>query len=202
MEEITSLVEKLLSKKKSGRLPNKFILYRTFYVKYLKENNIHIPMNQVSKIVSLSWKSEPYHVKETYTKISNEIEELYNQMVGTNHLMKNQSSLDEHLSTTSQLPIDEFDFSNESYSNPFVTILSYPSYPLGESLFNPPFVLIPPYPPYPLYNQLYQEEYTNIPTFYMNDEVDNFTFDILNETSSAENEISNQQLLSLHSFYQ
>ncbi|CAG8522191.1 197_t:CDS:1 [Acaulospora morrowiae] len=193
-KEIMKLVEKLISKPKVARFPNSFLIYRNTYVKYLKDNGHSIPMTQLSTMVKLSWKSEPYHVKETYTKISSEIEELYNQIVGTNHLMKNQLSLDEHLSTKSQLPIDGFDFSNESHSNPFVTIPSYPSYPLGEPLFDPPFVLIPSCPPYPLYNHLYQMGCTNIPIFYMNDEI--------NETSSAENEISNQQLLSLHNFYQ
>ncbi|CAG8522210.1 198_t:CDS:1 [Acaulospora morrowiae] len=136
MKEVMKLVEKLISKPKVARFPNSFIIYRNTYVKYLKDNGYKIPMTELSPMISRSWKAEPSFVKEIYVKISNEAEQLYYQIVKTNH-PQNKPSLEEPPSVTIQPPIDEFNFPN-------------------NSLLYPPFTPSSPWSYYPLESQFYQ----------------------------------------------
>ncbi|CAG8446551.1 17511_t:CDS:1 [Acaulospora morrowiae] len=141
IKEVMKLVEKLISKPKVARFPNSFIIYRSTYVKYLKDNGYKIPMTELSPMISRSWKAEPSFVKEIYVKISNEAEQLYYQTIKTNH-PQNKSSLEEPPSITPQYPMDELNFPN-------------------NSLLYPPFTPISTWPYYPLENQFYQIDCIN-----------------------------------------
>ncbi|CAG8506620.1 901_t:CDS:1 [Acaulospora morrowiae] len=104
-EHVINLVKKLISKPKVTKFPNSFIIYRNAYVKYLKDNGHSIPMIKLSQMLSNSWKMEPLHTKDIYTKISNEAEKLYDQIIKMDYSPQDQPSLDElHLSLT-----EEFD---------------------------------------------------------------------------------------------
>ncbi|CAG8653106.1 13000_t:CDS:1, partial [Acaulospora morrowiae] len=76
VQEAIKLVEKLITKPRLARFPNGFIIYKNVYVKYRKENGHSIPMTKLSPMILHAWKSEPYHVKEAYTKISSEVKQL------------------------------------------------------------------------------------------------------------------------------
>nr|CAG8434138.1 608_t:CDS:1 [Entrophospora candida] len=56
--------------------PNVFFIYRRAFVKHLQKSKISIKMTDLSKVVSFHWNSEPPHVKEEYTRIANEVDDL------------------------------------------------------------------------------------------------------------------------------
>nr|CAG8433527.1 14701_t:CDS:2 [Entrophospora candida] len=56
--------------------PNVFFIYRRAFVKHLQKSKISIKMTELSKVVSFHWNSEPPHVKEEYTRIANEVDDL------------------------------------------------------------------------------------------------------------------------------
>ncbi|CAG8572546.1 9537_t:CDS:2 [Paraglomus brasilianum] len=80
--DIKDFVSKLLlsRKKRLGRFPNAFIMYRNVYVRYLKDKGYHLPMTDLSPMIGWSWKQESEEVKKWYTSFSIEVEKLYFQM--------------------------------------------------------------------------------------------------------------------------
>ncbi|CAG8551078.1 3343_t:CDS:2 [Paraglomus brasilianum] len=74
----TAFVTKL-SRKKLARFPNAFIMYRSEYVRHLKNNNYHLSMTDLSSMISYSWRKEPEYVKKAYRDISSDAERLYAQ---------------------------------------------------------------------------------------------------------------------------
>ncbi|CAG8551807.1 5450_t:CDS:2 [Paraglomus occultum] len=55
-------------------------MYRSEYVRHLKNNNYHLPMTDLSSMISYSWKKEPEYVKKAYRDISSDAEKLYAQI--------------------------------------------------------------------------------------------------------------------------
>ncbi|CAB4412462.1 unnamed protein product [Rhizophagus irregularis] len=57
-QSIEQIVAKLVAKSSLGRFPNAFILYRNEYVQYLKSQEYHISMIELSPMISSTWKKE------------------------------------------------------------------------------------------------------------------------------------------------
>ncbi|CAG8512410.1 8708_t:CDS:2 [Paraglomus occultum] len=74
--DITDLVTKY-TRKRLARFPNEFIIYRSLYVKYLKERNHNFSMTDLAPIVSKLWKNEPDNVKNFYKQVSIEARTQY-----------------------------------------------------------------------------------------------------------------------------
>ncbi|CAG8506659.1 903_t:CDS:1 [Acaulospora morrowiae] len=168
VQEAINLVEKLITKPKLARFPNSFIIYRNMYVRYLKDNGYSIPMTHLSSMVGRSWKMEPYHIKEAYRKISSEAEQLYDQIIGSNHPQ-------EPFPVTPPSPMNGFVHSNEdpSYHPPSVASPHFPC-PSNEHI-------IPPNQPSPIF-----------PSIPMDAEFIGITFDVLND---IENDDINKYLI-------
>ncbi|CAG8460310.1 3130_t:CDS:1 [Paraglomus brasilianum] len=74
--DMTDLVTKY-TRKRLARFPNEFIIYRSLYVKYLKERNHNFSMTDLAPIVSKLWRDEPENVKTFYKKVSLEARKQY-----------------------------------------------------------------------------------------------------------------------------
>jgi hypothetical protein len=78
------IFEKTLLTKSVGtrKSPNKFLIYRTVVVLELHRQNIHYSMTEISGAIAKKWKSEPKIVKDEYTKLSAQVDELNKRHFG------------------------------------------------------------------------------------------------------------------------
>ncbi|CAG8459609.1 8467_t:CDS:2 [Scutellospora calospora] len=73
----------IVSKRKPSQInlkaPNAFLIYRKVFLDYLCTNNPSLKMTDVSKLVSIYWKSEPELVKSFYKDVSHQVESKLNE---------------------------------------------------------------------------------------------------------------------------
>ncbi|RGB33029.1 hypothetical protein C1646_762160 [Rhizophagus diaphanus] len=78
-----TLVRKLTKQEGPARKsPNKFLIYRTVVVLELHRQNIHYSMTEISGAIAKKWKKEPKDVKDAYTKLASQVEELNKKHFG------------------------------------------------------------------------------------------------------------------------
>ncbi|PKY15598.1 hypothetical protein RhiirB3_401830 [Rhizophagus irregularis] len=78
-----TLVRKLSKHEGSARKsPNKFEIYRTVVVLELHRQNIHYSMTEISGAIAKKWREEPKNVKDAYTKLASQVEELNKKHFG------------------------------------------------------------------------------------------------------------------------
>lgn len=78
-----TLVRKLTKQEGSARKsPNKFLIYRTVVVLELHRQNIHYSMTEISGAIAKKWRLEPKDVKDAYTKLAAQVEDLNKKHFG------------------------------------------------------------------------------------------------------------------------
>jgi hypothetical protein len=77
-----TLLRKLTKSEGARKSPNKFLIYRTVVVLELHRQNIHYSMTEVSGAIAKKWKSEPKIVKDEYTKLASQVDELNKRHFG------------------------------------------------------------------------------------------------------------------------
>ncbi|RIA89797.1 hypothetical protein C1645_738352 [Glomus cerebriforme] len=157
----TISIDDILRPKKNivkSKAPNSFMIYRQVYVRELHQRNLSYAMTDISGIISEKWKHERPHVKDHYTKLSQDANKRHKSIYGIVPVQprkkigskkgKKNSIYSKNETTSTNIINDSSDIIL-NYINPFDSFIPSPPPQIPVFPYFDNYAFMPDFPPTP-----------------------------------------------------